>query len=106
MILEISPSTIGITYLKINIRHVIRNALIPLITTVGLRFGYMLGGAVVTETVFAWPGIGRLAYEAVQWRDYPVIQGVVLLVSLITLLSNLIVDIVYAYLDPRIRYGN
>jgi peptide/nickel transport system permease protein len=59
----------------------------------------------VVETVFAWPGIGRLAFEAVQWRDYPVIQGVVLLVSVFNLLSNLLVDILYAYLDPRIRYG-
>ena len=87
-------------------KHGLKNALIPVVTFVGFYFGILISGTVVVETVFAWPGIGRLAYEAVQWRDYPVIQGVVLLVSLITLLSNLIVDIVYAYLDPRIRYGN
>ena len=86
-------------------KHALKNALIPVVTFVGFYFGILISGTVVVETVFAWPGIGRLAYEAVQWRDYPVIQGVVLLVSLITLLSNLVVDIVYAYLDPRIRYG-
>lgn len=86
-------------------KHALKNALIPVVTFVGFYFGILISGTVVVETVFAWPGIGRLAYEAVQWRDYPVIQGVVLLVSTITLLTNLLVDILYGYLDPRIRYG-
>jgi peptide/nickel transport system permease protein len=86
-------------------KHALKNALIPVVTFVGFYFGILISGTVVVETVFAWPGIGRLAYEAVQWRDYPVIQGVVLLVSAITLLTNLVVDILYGYLDPRIRYG-
>ena len=86
-------------------KHALTNALIPVVTFVGFYFGILISGTVVVETVFAWPGIGRLAYEAVQWRDYPVIQGVVLLVSAITLLTNLVVDILYGYLDPRIRYG-
>ena len=86
-------------------KHALKNALIPVVTFVGFYFGILISGTVVVETVFAWPGIGRLAYEAVQWRDYPVIQGVVLLVSAITLLTNLVVDILYGYLDPRRRYG-
>lgn len=85
-------------------KHALRNALIPVITFVGFYFGIMISGTVVVETVFAWPGIGRLAYEAVQWRDYPIIQGIVLLVSTITLLTNLCVDLLYSWLDPRIRY--
>lgn len=86
-------------------KHALKNALIPVVTFIGFYFGILLAGTVVVETVFAWPGIGRLAYEAVQWRDYPVIQGVVLLVSGITLATNMLVDFLYAYLDPRIRYG-
>ena len=86
-------------------KHAFKNALIPVVTFVGFYFGILLAGSVVVETVFAWPGIGRLAFEAVQWRDYPVIQGVVLLVSTIILAGNLMVDILYAYIDPRIRYG-
>ena len=86
-------------------KHAFKNALIPVVTFVGFYFGILLAGSVVVETVFAWPGIGRLAFEAVQWRDYPVIQGVVLLVSTIILAANLVVDILYAYIDPRIRYA-
>jgi peptide/nickel transport system permease protein len=85
-------------------KHAFKNALIPVATFVGFYFGILIAGSVVVETVFAWPGIGRLAFEAVQWRDYPVIQGVVLLVSTMVLSCNLLVDILYAYLDPRIRY--
>jgi peptide/nickel transport system permease protein len=86
-------------------RHVLANALIPVVTFIGFYFGIMISGTVVIETVFAWPGLGRLAVEAVQWRDYPVVQGVVLFVALITLVTNLIVDILYGYLDPRIRFA-
>ena len=94
----------GVSERAITWKHALKNALIPVVTFVGFYFGILMSGTVVVETVFAWPGIGRLAYEAVQWRDYPVIQGVVLLVSTITLMSNLLVDILYAYIDPRIRY--
>ena len=86
-------------------KHAFRNALIPVVTFVGFYFGILMAGSVVVETVFAWPGIGRLAFEAVQWRDYPVIQGVVLLVSAIILAANLLVDVLYACIDPRIRYA-
>ena len=86
-------------------RHVLANALIPVVTFIGFYFGIMISGTVVIETVFAWPGLGRLAVEAVQWRDYPVVQGVVLFVSCVTLLTNLVVDVLYGWLDPRIRYA-
>ncbi|MDR7448236.1 MAG: ABC transporter permease [Armatimonadota bacterium] len=85
-------------------RHALRNALIPVITVVGLQFGALLGGAVLTETTFAWPGIGRLLVSAITARDYPVIQGIVLLFALAFVLVNLTVDVLYAYVDPRIRY--
>lgn len=84
--------------------HALRNALIPVITFAGFYLGLLVGGVVVTETVFAWPGIGLLAYEAVIWKDYPLIQGVVLFITTSVLAINLGVDILYAYIDPRIRY--
>lgn len=85
-------------------RHVLRNALVPIVTVVGLQLAYLLGGLIVVEIVFAWPGLGRLAFDAVQRRDYPVLQGAVLLVAVIFLLVNLVVDLLYAWLDPRIKY--
>lgn len=85
--------------------HALRNALIPVITLLGLRIPWLFGGAVVTETVFAWPGMGRLLVDAVTQRDYPVVQGIVLMLSVLVLLSNLLADIAYAYVDPRIRIG-
>tara|TARA_B100000700_G_scaffold203123_1_gene223351 strand:+ start:49 stop:396 length:348 start_codon:yes stop_codon:yes gene_type:complete len=88
----------------INVRHVVRNALIPLITTVGLRFGYMLGGAVVTETVFAWPGVGRLLVIAVTQRDIPVVQGILLIFASVFIIVNIIVDVLYSVADPRLSY--
>ena len=85
-------------------RHALRNALIPIVTIVGLQFGFLLGGAVIAEVVFSWPGVGRLAVDGILARDYPVVQGCVLLVAAIFVLLNLSVDIVYAWLNPRIRY--
>jgi ABC-type dipeptide/oligopeptide/nickel transport system permease component len=87
------------------IRHALKNALIPIVTLIGLQFGGLLGGAFITETIFGWPGVGRLAVQSIFNRDFPVIQGTVLLVAVAYLASNLIVDIVYAWLDPRIRYN-
>jgi ABC-type dipeptide/oligopeptide/nickel transport system permease component len=86
------------------IKHAFRNALIPIITVVGLQFGLLLGGAVLTETVFAWPGLGRLIVDSILARDYPVIQGAILIFGLLYILVNLAVDVIYAYVDPRIRY--
>jgi peptide/nickel transport system permease protein len=86
-------------------RHAYRNALIPVLTVVGLEFGSLLGGAVVTETVFAWPGVGKLTVDAIAARDYQVTQGVVLLLGAVFVFLNLLVDVVYAVVDPRIRYA-
>jgi ABC-type dipeptide/oligopeptide/nickel transport system permease component len=86
------------------VRHALQNALLPVITVVGLQFGALLGGAVLTETVFSWPGLGRLLVDSIFSRDYPVVQGIVLIFSSLFILVNLIVDMCYAYVDPRIRY--
>ncbi len=85
-------------------RHALRNALIPTVTVVGLQFGYMLAGAVLTESVFSWPGVGRLLVEAILFRDFPVVQSALLIVALMFVIVNLLVDILYAFLDPRIRH--
>jgi peptide/nickel transport system permease protein len=84
-------------------RHAFRNALIPVVTILGLQIGYLLSGAFVIENVFAWPGIGRFSVQALTWRDYPTIQGVVMITALIFLTINLLVDLLYAVIDPRIR---
>ncbi len=86
------------------LRHALRNALIPVITVAGLQFGFLLGGTVVTETVFARQGLGRVAVDAIIYKDLPVVQGIVLLIAIIYMLVNLLVDVTYAFLDPRIRY--
>jgi peptide/nickel transport system permease protein len=85
--------------------HALKNSLIPMITVAGVQVGYLLGGAVVTEEVFTLPGVGRLLLWAVFQRDYPVVQGTILFVSALFMLGNLVVDLIYAYVDPRIRYG-
>ncbi|MBU0969339.1 MAG: ABC transporter permease [Proteobacteria bacterium] len=86
------------------IKHALKNALIPIITVVGLQFGLLLGGAVLTETVFAWPGLGRLIVDSILARDYAMIQGSILIFGLLYTLVNLMVDLIYALVDPRIRY--
>jgi peptide/nickel transport system permease protein len=86
-------------------RHALKNGLIPVVTIVGLQLGALVGGAVITEYIFALPGVGRLVVDAVFARDYPLVQGVILLISIGFVLTNLVVDIVYGWLDPRIRYG-
>ncbi|MCL5076211.1 MAG: ABC transporter permease [Chloroflexi bacterium] len=85
-------------------RHALRNALIPVITIVGLNFGAMLSGAVIVETVFAWPGIGRLLIDSVNFRDFPMVQGITLVFATLFIMTNLLVDVAYAVIDPRIRY--
>ena len=93
----------GLSEKLIVTRHALKNALIPVVTVLGLEIGALLGGALVTETVFAWPGVGRLTIEAIYARDYPLVQGVITFLVLIFVIVNLIVDISYAFLDPRIR---
>jgi ABC-type dipeptide/oligopeptide/nickel transport system permease component len=95
----------GLTEYMVIIKHALKNALIPIITVIGLQFGLLLGGAVLTETVFAWPGVGRLIVDSILARDYPVIQGAILIFGLLYTLVNLMVDLIYAYIDPRIRYA-
>ena len=95
----------GLTQRLVVLRHALKNTLIPVITVVGLQFGSLLGGAVIIETVFARQGIGRVAVFALQARDFPVAQGVVLFAALIYVFVNLGVDLLYAFIDPRIRYG-
>lgn len=94
----------GLTEKLVLSRHALKNALIPVVTVIGLQTGTLLGGAVLTEIVFSWPGIGRLLVEAILSRDYPVVQGVVLVVATMFIFVNLVVDVLYSYLDPRIRY--
>jgi peptide/nickel transport system permease protein len=85
-------------------RHAFRNALLPVVTIVGLQVGTLLSGAILTETIFSWPGIGRWVYESIQLRDYPVVQSMTLVIAVIFVVTNLIVDLSYAWLDPRVRY--
>jgi peptide/nickel transport system permease protein len=86
-------------------KHALKNAMIPILTVMGLQFGTLLGGAVLTETVFTWPGIGRLIVDGILYRDYPLVQATVLVIALGVILVNLVVDLLYGLLDPRIRYS-
>jgi peptide/nickel transport system permease protein len=95
----------GLPERAIVVQHAARNALLPVLTVVGLEFGTLLGGAVVTETIFSWPGLGQLTVTAIGARDYQVVQGVVVLLAGVFVVLNLLVDVLYAVLDPRIRYG-
>ena len=94
----------GLSERNVVFRHALKNTLIPIVTVVGLSVGGLLGGAVITENIFGLPGVGRLAIEAIVGRDYPMIQGTVLLVAVTFVFVNLITDIIYVYVDPRIRY--
>lgn len=87
------------------LKHALRNALVPVVTVIGLQLGALLGGAVLTETVFSWPGVGSYTIEAILKSDYPVVQGAVMLMAVVFVVVNLIVDLLYAYLDPRIKYS-
>ena len=95
----------GGSSLYVLFRHALKNSLIPVVTVAGLQFGFLLGGTVVVETVFARPGLGRTAVDAIIYKDIPVVQGIVLFVAVIYMLLNLAVDVCYAYIDPRIRYS-
>ncbi len=86
------------------LRHAFRNSLIPVVTIIGLQFGAVLTGTIITETIFAWPGVGRLLIQAINFRDYPLVQGCILFISVTYVAMNLITDLTYGFLDPRIRY--
>ena len=83
--------------------HAVRNSLIPIVTIIGLQVGAVLTGSIVTETIFAWPGVGRLLVQAIGFRDYPLVQGCILFVALVYVVVNLLTDVVYGWLDPRVR---
>jgi peptide/nickel transport system permease protein len=95
----------GLGERRVIVRHALRNALVPIITVLGLQTGLLLGGAVLTESVFAWPGVGRLAFDAISNRDMPVINGCVLLFATVFVVVNTVVDVLYALANPRIRYA-
>jgi len=94
----------GLSEVRAVIAHALRNSLIPVVTIVGLQFGAVLTGTIITETIFAWPGVGRLLIQAISFRDYPLVQGCILLIAVTYVGMNLLVDLVYGWLDPRIRY--
>lgn len=96
----------GLVRRVVIVRHALKNALLPIVTVVGLQLGGLLGGALLTETIFSWPGMGLWTYRAILSRDYPIVQGAVLVSATIYVVVNLLVDISYAYLDPRIRYSD
>lgn len=96
----------GLSERKVIFKHALRNALIPIVTVIGLQLGMLLGGAMLTETVFSWPGIGSYTVNSILKSDFPVVQGVVMLIAIIFIVINLVVDIIYAFLDPRIKYSS
>lgn len=94
----------GVPERRVVYYHALRNAILPVVTIIGLNFGFMLAGSVLTETVFAWPGMGRLMYEAIMARDYPLLLGLFTVVSVMVIVANIVTDIVYAFIDPRVAY--
>ncbi len=96
----------GATEQSVNYRHALRNAVLPVVTIIGIEAAFLLGGLIVTETVFNIPGIGRFFVEAIRWRDYPIVQNLVLFTALVVVVVNFIVDLAYVVLDPRIRYSD
>jgi peptide/nickel transport system permease protein len=87
-------------------RHALKNAILPVVTVIGIEFAFLIGGLVVTETVFNLPGLARFLVQAILWRDYPIVQNLVMLIAIVVILSNLLVDMLYGVLDPRVRYGS
>ncbi|MEX2273483.1 MAG: nickel ABC transporter permease [Vicinamibacterales bacterium] len=94
----------GMSRVRVVLRHAFRNSLIPIVTIIGLQFGAVLTGTIITETIFAWPGIGRLLIQSISFRDYPLVQGCILFISVVYVGVNLLTDLAYGWLDPRIRY--
>ena len=94
----------GLPGRKVTFKHALRNALLPVVTNIGLEIPFLFTGAIITETIFSWPGMGKLTIDATTQTDYPVLMGVLLITSLIVVLANLIADVAYAVVDPRIKY--
>src|SRR5207248_1680553 len=95
----------GLTETKVIVRHAMKNAMIPVVTLLGLQIALLLSGSVITETVFAIPGVGRLLTSSIASRDYPVVQGIVVMIGLFVMATNIVIDVSYAWLDPRIKFG-
>ena len=95
----------GLPETLVRYKHALRNTLVPVVTVLGLQLGTLIGGAVITEAVFAWPGLGTLVIQSINVRDWPTLQGSLIVIGLSFVLVNIAVDVLYAYLDPRIRYG-
>jgi peptide/nickel transport system permease protein len=96
----------GATDATVNYDHALRNAILPVITVIGIEAAFLMGGLIVTETVFNIPGVARFLVEAIRWRDYPIVQNLVMFVAIIAVVINFIVDMLYAALDPRIKYSD
>jgi ABC-type dipeptide/oligopeptide/nickel transport system permease component len=94
----------GLSRTRAIVRHAFRNSLIPIVTIIGLQFGAVLTGTIITETIFAWPGVGRLLIQSISFRDYPLVQGCILFISFTYVGMNLLTDLTYGLLDPRIRF--
>ena len=88
----------------VNFKHALRNALLPVVTVIGIEAAFLVGGLIVTETVFNIPGVARFLVEAIRWRDYPIVQNLVMMIAVVVVLANFTVDMLYAVFDPRIRY--
>jgi len=101
----LTAKAIGLSERIIIFKNALRNAMLPLITILAIRLGFMISGSLLTETVFAWPGLGYTIYQAVEYRDYPVLQGTFLIITILVVLSNFIAEIIYGYADPRVRTG-
>ena len=95
----------GLSPFRVTMKHALRNALIPVVTVIGLQVGTLLSGAILTETIFAWPGIGKWLIEAIGRRDYPVVQGGLLMIATIVIFVNLLVDLTYGIINPRVRHS-
>jgi peptide/nickel transport system permease protein len=96
----------GASERSVNYRHALANALLPVVTIVGIEAAFLIGGLIVTETVFNIPGVARFLVEAIRWRDYPIVQNLVMFIALVVVLVNFVVDMLYVALDPRIKFGN
>ena len=94
----------GASEQSVNFHHALKNAILPVITVIGIEAAFLIGGLIVTETVFNIPGVARFLVEAIRWRDYPIVQNLVMLIAVVVVLANFTVDMLYAALDPRIRY--
>src|SRR6201987_2809845 len=91
---------------SVNFHHALRNAILPVVTVIGIEAAFLMGGLIVTETVFNIPGVARFLVEAIKWRDYPIVQNLVMLIAVVVVTINFAIDMLYAAVDPRIRYGS